>query len=221
MRTFLRFDAIQYQKIVFGSACFFMLCLLWSGSAMAHRVNIFAWVEGDTIHTESKFSGGKRVNGGEVLVYELNAGAKNPSPLLSGKTDAQGEFSFKVPGKTGLKIVIQAGMGHRGEWTIPAGDIAPLVPESRPAVSQETPSITSKPEIEASTVNLDQMRNVLDQSLDRRLEPVLKMLAESRDKAPSLHDILGGIGYILGLLGLASYFHFRRKTREMDARRKG
>ncbi len=47
------------------------------------------------------------------------------------------------------------------------------------------------------------------------------MFAESRDKAPTLHDILGGIGYILGLLGLAAYIHFRRKTREMDARKKG
>ena len=150
------------------------------------------------------------------MVYDLEG-----KQLLSGKTDAQGEFSFKVLGKTGLKIVIQAGMGHRGEWTIPAGDIAPLEPKSEPAVSQETPSITSKPQIEASSVNLDQMREVIEQSLDRRLGPVFKMFAESQDKAPTLHDILGGIGYIFGLLGLAAYIHFRRETREMNARKKG
>ncbi len=75
--------------------------------------------------------------------------------------------------------------------------------------------------MEASSVNLNQMRDVLDQSLERRLGPVLKMFAESQDKAPTLHDILGGIGYILGLLGLASYIHFRRKIREIDARKKG
>ena len=55
------------------------------------------------------------MNGGEIVVYDL-AGKQ----LLSGKTNADGEFSFKMPGKTGLKIVIQAGMGHQGEWTIPA-----------------------------------------------------------------------------------------------------
>ena len=29
-------------------------------AALAHKIIIFAWVEGDTVFTESKFSGGKR-----------------------------------------------------------------------------------------------------------------------------------------------------------------
>ena len=77
------------------------------------------------------------MNGGEIVVYDL-AGKQ----LLSGKTNADGEFSFKIPGKTGLKIVIQAGMGHQGEWTIPAEEIAPTEPAPKPAVSPETPSVT-------------------------------------------------------------------------------
>jgi len=193
-----------------------MLCMLWAGQAAAHRVTVFAWVEGESVHTESKFSGGKPVNGGEILVYDL-AG----NPLLSGKTDEQGEFSFKMPKKIGMKIVLQAGMGHRGEWTIPLSEVAPHEPNPEPAVSQKTSSTASEAREAASSVSLDQIRHVLDQSLDQRLNPVLKSLAETRDKGPTLRDVLGGIGYILGLMGLAAYIHFRRKTGEIAGKQKG
>ncbi len=82
------------NRILAGVVGLTIFCLLWPGAAAAHRVNIFAWVEGDTVHTESKFSGGKRVNGGEIVVYDLEG-----KQLLSGKTNAEGEFSFKIPEK--------------------------------------------------------------------------------------------------------------------------
>ena len=193
-----------------------MLCMLWAGQAAAHRAMVFAWVEGESVHTESKFSGGKPVNGGEILVYDL-AG----NPLLSGKTNEQGEFSFKIPQKTGMKIVIQAGMGHRGEWTLPLSEVARLEPTPEPAVSQKTSSTTSEAREAAPSVSLDQIRRVLDQSLDQRLNPALKMLAESRDKDPTFRDVLGGIGYIFGLMGLAAYIHFRRKAGDITGKNKG
>jgi hypothetical protein len=34
-----------------------VLLLLPFGQALAHNVTVFAWVEGDTVHVESKFSG--------------------------------------------------------------------------------------------------------------------------------------------------------------------
>jgi nickel transport protein len=216
MDTLLRFICRRHHQIIFVSECLAVLTVLWPGYAAAHRVTVFAWVEGETVHTESKFSGGKPVNGGEILVYDLDG-----NPLLSGKTNEQGEFSFKIPKKTGMKIVLQAGMGHRGEWTLPLSEIAPHEPKPEPAVSQETPAGMSEAGVPASSVSLDQIRRVLDQSLDQRLNPVLKMLSESRDKGPTLRDILGGIGYILGLMGLAAYIHFRRKAGEITGKNKG
>jgi len=216
MKILMRFDTGKCRQFLLLTACLFTLCLLGPGFAFAHRVNVFAWVEGDTVHTESKFSGGKRVNGGEVLVYDLQG-----KELLAGKTNAQGEFSFKIPRKTAMKIVLQAGMGHRGDWTIPLSEIDPQKSASEPSVSTEEPKRTAKTETVTPSVDLDQMRHALEQSLDRRLSPVLKRLAESQERGPTFRDILGGIGYILGLLGLAAYLHFRRKTREREAEKKG
>ena len=51
----------------------------------------------------------------------------------------------------------------------------------------------------------------LEKALDKKMKPVLKMLAESRATGPGISDILGGIGYIIGLVGIAAYFHSRKK----------
>lgn len=84
----------------------------------AHRVNLFAWVEGDTVHVESKFSGGKKVKAGKIIVTDPQG-----KELVKGTTNGKGEFSFKIPQKTDLKIVLIAGPGHRAEWKIAASEI--------------------------------------------------------------------------------------------------
>lgn len=44
--------------------------LLFTSTAFAHKVNIFAYVEGDTVYTESYFPDGKKVESGLVEVYD-------------------------------------------------------------------------------------------------------------------------------------------------------
>ena len=56
-----------------------------------------------------------------MVVYD-NEG----NQLLEGKTDEMGEFSFKVPRITDLKIVLKASMGHMGEWKIQAEEITEM-----------------------------------------------------------------------------------------------
>ena len=102
--------------------------------ADAHGVIVFAWVEGDRVHVESKFSGGRKVNGGKVVVLDSQG-----TELLRGTTDAQGKYDFTVPAKTDLKILLQAGMGHQGEWTVSASEIE--APGEAGGESQGTPRI--------------------------------------------------------------------------------
>ncbi|MCL4503635.1 MAG: hypothetical protein M1438_17550 [Deltaproteobacteria bacterium] len=89
--------------------------------ALAHRVVIFAYTEGDTVHTESKFMPNTPVKQGKILVMD----AKTGKELLTGQTDDKGKFSFKMPAesaaqKIDLKIVVEAAMGHRAEWLLKA-----------------------------------------------------------------------------------------------------
>ena len=52
---------------------------------------------------------------------------------------------------------------------------------------------------------------IVSKLLDKKLEPVIKMLVESRQEAPSFSNIIGGIGYIIGLVGVVAYVRSRRK----------
>jgi len=90
-----------------------VLAVSWVGAALAHKVNIFAYVEGDTVYTESYFPDGQKVEGGKIEVYDSQG-----NKLLEGKTDSEGQFSFKVPKRDDLKIVLIATMGHKNSFLL-------------------------------------------------------------------------------------------------------
>jgi nickel transport protein len=168
--------------------------------ALAHKVTIFAWVEGDTVFTESKFSDGRTAVGAQVLVFD-----REGKQLLEGKTDDKGEFSFKIPKLSDLRIVLNAGTGHRGEWTVPESEIreAGYVLEEKKGAAEPSQAM-------AIGLSKEEIRDLIDDSLDRKLRPIVRMMTESQQsKGPSIHEIVGGIGYILGLMGVAIYFKNR------------
>ncbi len=190
-----------------------------AGPASAHKVTIFAWVEGDTVFTQSKFSGGRKAQNSTVVVYD-----KAGKLLLEGQTDENGEFAFKIPKITDLKVALKASMGHLAEWTIPAEELAGAEAASSPAAkAQQTaakpppasvPVQTQTPNAGSVTTGLTEkeIRKIVDAALDQKLQPVKHMLADAVDCGPGLTEIIGGIGYILGLVGVALYFTNRRKN---------
>jgi len=111
---------LRLEHVLIASAAVLGISLLLSGSAHAHRVNVFAWVEGDTVRVECKYPDGTKVHEGVIRVFDSTG-----KELLNGKTNDQGEFSFKIPKRDDLKIVLEAGMGHRAEWPLSKQDLAP------------------------------------------------------------------------------------------------
>jgi nickel transport protein len=51
---------------------------------------------------------------------------------------------------------------------------------------------------------------LVERIVARQLAPIRRTLEESRNRRRLL-DIVGGIGYILGLMGVVLYFHSRRR----------
>jgi len=174
---------------------------------------IFAWVDGDTVHTQSKLSGGKKAKGASVVVFDAEG-----NQLLEGKTDDNGEFSFKVPKKTGLTIVLNASMGHRAEWKIPAEEIKEVGAEVEASTKEAVqfpsglqPRTGTSGKV-AVSLTKKEIEDLVDESLDRKLAPIVKMLAESLDHGPRMTEVIGGIGYIFGLVGVALYFARRPRS---------
>ena len=103
------------------------LCLVFAGApfASAHRVNIFAFVDGDAVQVECGFNRSQKVKQGTVEVFDATTGAQ----LLQGTTDDNGVFRFPVTAELreaghDLNIRIIAGEGHQNDWTVAADELA-------------------------------------------------------------------------------------------------
>lgn len=98
------------RSILSVLALFLVLC---STPAWAHKVNLFAYAEGDKVYTESYFADGQKVIGGEIEVIDA-AGNK----ILNGKTDDKGGFAFPLTKKQTLTITVNSGMGHKNSYVL-------------------------------------------------------------------------------------------------------
>ena len=179
--------------------------IITAPTALAHKVSIFAWVEAGQVHTESKFSGGKKVKAGKIEVFD-----HEENKVLEGATDAQGHFSFPVPSKaTSLNIVLKAGMGHGNHWIITAQELGAAGPATTPEEMDGTEPEANSPMAENGDSLSDQtVQRIVGRVMDQKLAPIK---AHMEDQAWGLRDILGGLGYILGLVGLASYLQNRKQ----------
>ena len=199
---------------------YFFLILIFSVMvsyhAYGHKVYLFAWVEGDVVHTDSYFPSKKKVIGGSIEVFDP-AGNK----LLEGKTDDHGSFIFKIPKRTDLRIVLDATMGHKTEFLLPAEEMSGRVSlkdvetdekagEAGGAGKRDKPEHTAT--LSNRQVDLQQLKIMFEKTLDSRLRPIERKIAGlQKEKEPGFTDILSGIGYILGLMGVVLYFKSKRK----------
>ena len=207
--------------------------LFYAAPAQAHRVNVFAWVEGQTIYTTAKFSGGKAARESRVEVYD-----SRKQLLLKGKTDNQGAFSFPVPKIDNLEIVVEAGTGHRGSWQIkkselssataaenlknnesavpvPARPASSLKPAEKTITTKLAAAVNSPPQISPEEIERI-VEKVVNKSLTEKLHPLMLMLSEIRNPDPGLKDILGGLGFIFGLVGIVAYIKSRKQLSQID-----
>ncbi len=184
----------------------FLIIIMMDVSIFAHKVNVFAYIEGGKIYTESYFNDGKKCIDSKIEVFD-NRGNK----LLEGLTDGEGEFSFEVPSEDGdLKIVLTASMGHRAEYSISADEIrgsTGLIKEE----NEEPVSIVSP---ETSSVDLKEIQSIIEDTLDEKLKPIMREMIEikkSQEDKISPTEIIGGIGYIIGIFGIIAYFLSRKR----------
>ena len=187
-----------------------LIYLMTAPPAYGHKVSVFAWVEAGTVHTESKFSGGRRVKGGKIEAFDHQGRS-----VHTGTTDDEGNYSFAVPaGAKELKIVLTAGMGHTNHWTIRPEELGTADTGAGTTINQDQPAAASSPPSNATNnlsnrLDAQAIETIVERTLERKLAPIRSQLAEQRW---GISDILAGLGYILGLMGLASYIHYRKQT---------
>jgi nickel transport protein len=201
------------------------LILTVTPAVWAHKVSVFARVEGNRILVEGYFGSKGRAIGCPVEVLD-----RDGTKIHEGMTDGNGVYSFDAadlpPANGDLKIVLQAGMGHQAVYDLAADDL----PSSRKNIGTSDALTGAKgakiaAEISAPEIGAIQfqdasaLKKAVEEGLDSRIQPILRMLGEQQKllmeqkmKGPSVTEVIGGIGWIFGMVGVWAYFISRKRT---------
>jgi nickel transport protein len=197
-----------------------LLALLLSAApALAHKLNVFAAAEGARIEGSAYFAGGGKATGARILVTDA-AGAV----LAELEPAADGSFSYRASAPVEHRIIAETGDGHRAEWRVAAEELAggfhSLSMDAQQAPvgrgEAETTEATTGPgdgeaPVSQSEVLAPEIAAAIERAVARQVRPLREELLATRD-ALRLQDILGGIGYIFGLAGLAFWWRSRQPT---------
>lgn len=156
------------------------LLLLTFSSAFAHKLNVLAFAENNTLTVNAYFADGTPCR--ECAFQVLDADGK---VFVEGKLDKGGEFSQNGETPTEMKIIVDGGMGHRGEQTITSSVDTNMAYEE-PAAS--------------TAADTTQLRQIVREELSRQ---TAELKAEIDKGRSNLDMIIAGIGYILGIFGIA------------------
>lgn len=192
------------------SAVLLGLVLVLAGTAQAHRISVYAYVEDGQIKGEGYMPGGGKVSNQKVQVLE--AGGK---VLAETKTNPDGAFSLPLPkAKPPLTLVLVAGAGHKATYELKAADLGVAPAPASAAAGEQQAASAAKPVAQPVAAPQD-LAPQIKKAVEQAVAPMRAQLAEMalRSNEASLKDIVGGLGWIVGLLGLAAYFKARKMAR--------
>ncbi len=193
-----------------------MILFAMPSISQAHKIKLFASAEGDTISGYVYFPGGGRAKNAKVQVF-----APDGRLLVETKTDEKGNFNFQAKFRCDHKIVLDTGDGHRAVFVVGADELPetlPLLPTAGQAKVKETKkektnlenvkSPSSKKEL---NVSAQEVGRIVEKVVARHIRPLQEQI-DSYESKVRLHDILGGIGYLFGLMGIVMYIRNRKKS---------
>ncbi len=190
--------------------------------AQAHRVNLFAWFDGENIVGRAYY-----LNGRPAMEAVLKVKKEDSTESFHLKTDKEGRFSFTPKGPGNYELVLQAGQGHMAKAVVKIKPVTASRSSKGNGSAQGNADAKAafykekeKPPKEDSVIKgvpgsikkCQDMEKTLDRLLRRQLEPIrreLEALAVSQSKV-TLRDVISGLGYILGIVGIWAYLLSRR-----------
>ena len=205
-----------YQPARCCIAAMATIFLLITPTAFAHKLNMFAYVEGDEIFAEGYFTDGKKAKNSTITVFD-----PDNKQLLQGTSDDDGQFTFAIPQQSDLRITVNAGMGHQAEYVLLKDELSDetgiaITTTSQPSNTRSDitsnnndPQTTALPPI-ATRIENGAIRAEVERAVGKAIKPLMRELSTMRAEK-SLADIIGGVGFIFGLFGIAMYFKSRKQ----------
>ncbi|PTN33471.1 hypothetical protein [Desulfonatronum sp. SC1] len=203
----LRLGLLALLLVCFSAPC-------WTATAHAHRLLIMAWIQGDRLMVETAFGTGQIGANMTITVQDAVTG----DVLLSGATDAQGLYEAPLPAialERRAPLLVQAtdGAGHLAEQTIAPDELPALAaPSSASPSPPEIPDLPSFPDQHMDQTRLSPLlQQAVAEAVRQEIAPLRREILALSQRGPGIPEIVGGIGWIVGLAGLGALL-LRRKT---------
>lgn len=178
--------------------------------AHAHKLKVFATAVGERIEGTVYFVGGGPARGARILI-------ENPDGTLieALNADDAGAFAFTAKLRADHVIVTNSADGHSARTTIPASLLPASLPLPAPelgtSLAEAREAVVPAPSQEGGTGDLAAMESRIAEAVAQQVAPLREQLSTYEDQV-RLRDVLGGLGYILGLAGLFAWMRARRPT---------
>ena len=185
------------------------LSLSLSNSAFAHNVIGGVYAEGFEIEGEAGFSNGAMANSGTLVKVTDDAG----NSLGEALTDEEGAFVFTAKKNITHHFEINMGAGHILKMVLPAGELPKNANDDlmNTNVNKTDAKASNKGSAQQTSKNVQAVnRLMLEKAIGKQLKPLRREIQALKEKS-GLRDIIGGIGYIFGLLGLVAFLRERKQ----------
>ena len=188
------------------------LILLISMPLKAHKLKVFATAEADRIEGEVYFVGGAKATGAHIAI--TNGKGQTLARLTP---DKDGHFSYRATRRMDYRVIADSQDGHQTDWIIKAEELAAGLPLAEVVTVAKPVSGTAIPSQPPETIKgteLPESATVVasvELAVARQVRPLREELA-AYGELVRMRDILGGIGYILGIAGLGLWWRSRRRV---------
>lgn len=194
-----------------------VLLLTLGDPALAHKLQVFAFAEGARISGSAYFAGG-----GAALVARIEVRDGEGGVLAELAPDGEGRFVYTAAAPVDHLILAITSDGHQAEWRVPAAELATgfgyggaIAQEAERPHRRDEPVIveTDASSTSATSVAIldPALESAIERAVARQIRPLREQLVAAQDRI-RFQDILGGIGYIMGLTGLALWWTSRRRS---------
>lgn len=174
--------------------------------AMAHKLNVFAYSEDSSILGEAYFNDGAPARNCEVLVKAEGDG----SVVGRGRTDEDGKFTVNIDpsNRKIVSVVVDGGMGHLGRVNINLSSFDNSTDMSDSNSTDKVPMEEEQIENLVATLDEKEIASIVKSVLRSEIEPLHAEIIQLRKELskPGFNQIIGGVGYIFGLIGITLWF---------------
>ncbi|MCF8478829.1 MAG: cobalt ABC transporter permease [Rhodospirillum sp.] len=192
----------RFFSILAGICLIFVLAVT---PARAHKVIASAYASGQNLEGEVGFSNGEMAKDTLVEVFDPS-GRK----LGETQTDGEGFFSFTPTEAVDHLFVADLGAGHVARFTVPISDLPKSLTGGGKVPATATGAPLETPVASRGAIPSAEIAALVSEAVKQEVRPLRREITAYKEKH-DIQSILGGLGYILGLVGVVFYLMARRR----------